>query len=309
MSTTPPTTTGFPPPPGARTKHSQIKLISHSNLFYWWPVWALAFFMALWTAIENHRLAILPAHAVVRKVKEVDPEGPVRRVVEVAPNAEHHQGDYLMTFRDERGHPRTTASLEAAAQATTDGKSEAFRPRISQEAWLGAVFTIGLVLTIAITNIPLRGLWSFVTLILIVVLILFISILQAWESIFEALGRLYIHINMAGYLFIGISVFVLWALATFIFDRQAYVIFTPGQIKVCEHIGAAVKTYDTYGIHMEKQRDDLFRHYILGFGSGDLVIRTAGAERNEIKLPNVLGIGWRLRTIEDMLRERATVVS
>ena len=93
----------------------------------------------------------------------------------------------------------------------------------------------------------------------------------------------------------------------FVFDRRSYMIFTPGQIKVCEHIGAAVKTYDTYGIHMEKQRDDLFRHYILGFGSGDLIIMTSGAEKHEIRLPNVLGIGWRLKTVEDMLRERATV--
>ena len=67
------------------------------------------------------------------------------------------------------------------------------------------MFTVGLLLTIVITNIPLRGLWSFVTLILIVVLALFISLFPSgWDAIFDALAGLHIYINMAGYLFIGV---------------------------------------------------------------------------------------------------------
>jgi hypothetical protein len=235
--------------------------------------------------VENHRLAIVPAGGRVNK------------------------DERLNTFTMVFPAGKTTKSLEAAVR-NADSNEAAFKPRISQDAWLGAVFTVGLLLTIAITNIPLRGLWSFITLIMIVVIALFISLFPGgWDAIFDSLAGLHIHINMAGYLVIGVCVFALWALATFIFDRRSYVIFTPGQIKVCEHIGAAVKTYDAYGIHMEKQRDDLFRHYILGFGSGDLIIMTSGAEKHEIRLPNVLGIGWRLRSVEDMLRERATVIS
>jgi len=98
---------------------------------------------------------------------------------------------------------------------------------------------------------------------------------------------------------------IVWLLAVFIFDRRSFVIFTPGQIRVCEHIGDSVRTYDTAGVTMLKQRDDLFRHYILGFGSGDLILKTAGADSHEIKMPNVLGIGWQLRAVEDMLRERS----
>jgi len=63
------------------------------------------------------------------------------------------------------------------------------------------------------------------------------------------------------------------------------------------------------GIAFEKQRDDLFRHWLLGFFSGDLIVRTAGAERETIRLPNVLWISWRLEEIQDMLREKATVSS
>ncbi|MFO0937245.1 MAG: hypothetical protein U0798_12105 [Gemmataceae bacterium] len=65
-----------------------------------------------------------------------------------------------------------------------------------------------------------------------------------------------------------------------------------------------MRTFDTVGMTFEKQRDDLFRHYALGFGSGDLIVRTSGAERQEIKIQNVLGIGWKLKAVEDMIREK-----
>ena len=285
MSTVPPFTPSSAPPGSSTpvTKNQEIKLISHSTLFYWWPVWALSFFLAIWTAIEDHRLAIVPPNGTVTSSTT---------------------GTYELSFKNKKGEPATTTSLEEAVKNTGTGNS-LFKPRMSEALWPGTLFVIGLVLTIIVTNVPLRGLWSFVTIIMIVVIALFISLLKGWDEIFNAFGELHIHINMAGYLFIGIAVFILWAVATFIFDRRSYVIFTPGQIRVCEHIGASVETFNTFGVGMEKQRDDLFRHYILGFGSGDLILKVPGDKR-EIKLPNVLGIGWRLKAVEDMLRSVAT---
>lgn len=302
MSTVPPDTKTLTPPTQVR-QTDEIKLISHSTLFYWWPVWVLAFFMAIWTYIENHRLVIVPAHGSVQRVIEVGKEGAVRRIVDVEKNSENYKGEYLMTFQRD-GQPRATRSLSAAVE--NEARSEPpFPVRVTQAAWPGAVFVVALVLTIVITNVPLRGLWSFVTIILVVLLALFVSLLEMWDRIFDALGSLQIYINMAGYMVIGVVVFLIWALATFVFDRRSYVIFTPGQVRVCEHIGDSVQTYSTFGVGLEKQRDDLFRHYILGFGSGDLILKTAGDKR-EIRLPNVLGIGWRLKNVEDMLRRMAT---
>jgi uncharacterized membrane protein len=289
MSTAPPSSTAptLPPPGATETRPKEIKLVSHSNLFYWWPVWALAFFMALWTWVEGRRLAIVPPDTQVLKEK-----------------------DGSFNLKPPEG--KTTASLEQAVSTSEYNRSNpadtqpTFKPRMSEDSWLGAVFTIGLLITILITNVPLRGLWSFLVLILIVVVVLFVSLFKAWDQIFENFANLHIHMNMAAYLFVGIAVFVMWALAVFVFDRRSYILFTPGQVRVCEHIGAGVQVYSTYGLTMEKQRDDLFRHYVLGFGSGDLVLRTAGADRHEIKMPNVLGIGWRLKDVEDMLRTVAT---
>jgi hypothetical protein len=46
---------------------------------------------------------------------------------------------------------------------------------------------------------------------------------------------------------------------------------------------------------------DLFRHWILGFGSGDLRIRAFGAQQDLIFIPNVLLVGSKVRRIEHMI--------
>lgn len=283
--------TPTPPPPagatssGARPPHktSEIKLISHSSLFYWWPVWACAFFMALWTFVEGNRLAIVPPHGSATVDTKVG---------------------YLLTFPT-KTEGEINAGLQQAVANVQVGQ-EPFVPRVSLHTWPGTVFSFVLILTVVITNVPLRGLWSAIVIVFLIFLVILFAFLKVWDNIFAGIESLRIHINMAGYLFIGVGTFTVWALATFLFDRRSYVIFTPGQIRVCEHIGAAVQTYSTMGASLEKQRDDVFRHYILGFGSGDLILKTGTGEKKEIRLPNVLGIGSRLKTVEDMLRTMAT---
>ena len=56
-----------------------------------------------------------------------------------------------------------------------------------------------------------------------------------------------------------------------------------------------------------RQRVDLFRHWLLGFGSGDLTVRTGGSNSQVLQLPNVLGINRRLKLIHTMLQEREVV--
>ena len=58
---------------------------------------------------------------------------------------------------------------------------------------------------------------------------------------------------------------------------------------------------------IQKQRSDLFRHWILGLGSGDLIVPTAGAQPHQFDMPNVLFLGRKVREIEDMLRSRQMV--
>lgn len=269
-----------PAPTGGKR---EITLISHSMLFYWWPIWLLGFAFAIWTWKEDSRLAIVPPGAKVTR-----------------------DADDARTYKIGVPKDATTDSLDAAAERT--GDDPPFRARVSHQPWMGPIFCVILLLTVIVTNVPLRGLWSFLVLLMIAIIALLITLVPGgWPQLLTALGDLHIYINMAGYLFIASVVFVLWAVSVFIFDQRTYIVVTPGQIQVCEHIGAAIRNYDTTGMVFEKQRDDLFRHWLLGFFSGDLIVKTSGAERETIRLPNVLWIGWRLEEVQSLLREKATV--
>ena len=266
------------------TTPNEITLVSHSNLFYWWPVWAVAFVMAAWTFFEGNRLAIVPSGSTVTRYTDTritpEPNGQVQADADTTVNT------YVL------GIPKgkKTFSFETAA-GTTEGNREkklaepAFKPRISERAWPGVIFVMVVMLTVIITNVPLRGLWSFIVIITVIALVLLLALLGLWERIFEYVGALHIHINMAGYLTIGALLFGIWALATFLFDRRSFVTFRPGQVQICEHIGDAVQNYSSNIVQLEKQRDDVFRHYIYGLGSGDLILKIGGSERKDIPPP------------------------
>ncbi len=295
-TTTPTTPTAAPPAPGASRfspppgtdRPREIKLVSHSPIFYWWPIWVLGYVMALITLFENHRLAVIPAGAEVKEVASDD----------------QNKRKYELTVP---GPP--TKSLSNAVTASADpGHPPAFKTRVSEKAWMGPLYCVILLLTILITNVPLRGLWSFLVLLMLVVLALVFSVFNLWEDLLGAVGNLHIYINMAGYLFIATTVLILWAVSVFVFDQRTYMVVEPGQIRVCEHIGASIRNIDATGLEFEKQRDDLFRHWILGFFSGDLIIHMPD-KREQIRLPNVLWIGWRLEEVQKILREKATVIN
>jgi hypothetical protein len=269
-----------PQPPLGMTDVREIRIYSHSMLFYWWPVWVTAFVMAMWTYWENDRLAIVPPDTHVHK---------------------DTGGGYRL---DTKG-PETRLLQEGVAR--TQIGEPAFRMRISQNSRLGAIFVTVLLLVLVITTVPLRGLWSVVVIVTLILLSVILALANMWDEIFHWLGNLHIHINMAGYFFIGTGLLVMWILAFFFFDRQTYMIFTPGQLKVCLEIGGGETAYDTMGMTVQKHRDDLFRHWILGLGSGDLTVRTSGAQAHTFEMHNVLNIGTKLREIEEMQRERPMV--
>jgi len=288
MSSAPTPPAGSVPPAAAPPARREIKLISHSMLFYWWPIWLLGYTLALMTYVDNHRLAIVPHGSKLTEVRK---------------------DDKTTTYELAVTNPPTKSLVKAEEASKPPVEGEAFRPRVSEKAWMGPVFCVVLLLTLVITNVPLRGLWSFLVLLLLVILAMMVTIIPGgWDSLLGAVFNLHVYINMAGYLFIATAVFVLWAVSVFIFDQRTYMIVEPGQIRVCEHVGASIRNIDATGLEFEKQRDDLFRHWLLGFFSGDLIIHLPD-KREQIRLPNVLWIGWRLEEVQQLLREKAIVHS
>jgi hypothetical protein len=302
---TQPTVQTPPPRPGAfrsllayiflpHGKPGEIVIISHSHLFYWWPVWLAGFIMAGLTWYQDTRMAIVP--------KGTEPEPKLQAPVRNA------RGEIIGTeTREGYVFPK---DKELLTRKNRDGKEEYVKAdvRMAKSKNYGILFAVVLLLVIFITNVPLRGLWS----VFIIVVILMLSIIFAQAGIWGMLVNRYqlmaIHINMGGYFFISMVVLIIWLANFFFFDRQFYMIFTPGQVRVHLEIGAGETVYDTGGMVFQKQRSDLFRHWILGFGSGDLIVRPAGGAQH-IDLPNVLSVGRRVREIEKKLAEKEVVAA
>ncbi|MFO0810992.1 MAG: hypothetical protein U0746_20375 [Gemmataceae bacterium] len=279
-----PTTPPTPLPPSANPQlgaEREVRVYQHSQLFYWWPVWVCGYIMAIWTALEGDRLAIVPPGT------KIDQQG------------EH----YVITTPDKA---KPTSVMQFALERQKVGEN-AFNPRISDNSRLGAIFVTVLLLVIVITNAPLRGLWSVVAIVTIILLSIILALANLWDDIFKALGNLHIHINLAGYLFIATGLFAMWLGAVFFFDRQTYMIFRPGQLKVCLEIGGGETDYDATGMTIQKHRDDLFRHWLLGLGSGDLTVQTSGAQSHRFDMHNVLNVSSKLQAITDLQREKQVV--
>src|SRR6516164_10907584 len=117
---------GSRPSPGSR----EVRIVSHSMLFYWWPVWAVGLLMAGLTFLDGHRLAIVPAGTEV--VEGFDGG----RQALVPPAGAHLPKD-----------PAT-------------GKPSEPTLRAASHSGYGVVFVVVLLVVVFITNVPIRGLWS-----------------------------------------------------------------------------------------------------------------------------------------------------
>jgi hypothetical protein len=279
-----------PPPP----EQDSVTVISHSNIFYWWPVWAVGFLMAIWTLwIDGFYMVTVPANseilsgATVIKKTEGEKRELDNRTAVILP-----EGKEL------------PALAKGTKHSLVVGKDRGAGVHMARNKNLGVLFCMTLLLVVTITNVPLRGMWSVVVIIVVILFSVIFALAGWWEAIVTTLSLLDIRINAGGYAFISSVLLAIWVIAVFFFDRQTYIVFTPGQFKVCQEIGGGEKVYDVVGLTLERQRGDIFRHYILGLGSGDLVVKTTGAQAHHFDLPNVLFISKKVQMIEDVIRKR-----
>lgn len=176
--------------------------------------------------------------------------------------------------------------------------------RSTESKFYGLVFTAILLVVVFITNTPLRGLWSVIALLAIGLLSVTFAWLGAWPHIISLLGRLSVHMSMGFYMYISSLLFLLWAVVVLGVDRTRYWRFRSGQLTHKSVFGGGQKSYDTSGMLFEKLRDDPLRHWLLGMGSGDLVIKTSGAQREVIQIPNVLLLDGTLNRLQRLVSER-----
>jgi hypothetical protein len=269
-----------PVPPGHDRPPSQqqtIRVVSHTPLFYWWPVWLVGFILAGCTYADGTRLAVVP---------------PQTKVTEVQANKA-----YELAVTDQ-----PSPSLENAAANTAKGQ-DAFSVRVSRNKNYGMIYVVVVLLVIFGSNVPLRGLASIIAILAIFAVTLLFAYLDWWKAIFEFLGGLHIQITLAGYLVPSVVLLVLWLATFYFYDPMRYMMFTPGQLVVHREIGDLREVFDTSQVEAEKRRSDLFRHWILGFGAGDLIIKVP-SQSLQIELPNVLFVNKRVTEIADLMKTK-----
>ena len=180
-------------------------------------------------------------------------------------------------------------------------------PAVTGSSAPGAVFVVTLLAVAVSSTVVLRGMVSLIAAVVLVALVATFAWFGWWDEIFAYLGGLDIRINTAGYLCVGVPLFAAWAAVVFVYDRQHYVVFDSGQIRYVEEVGDSQMAVQAEGATVEKRRSDAFRHWVLGLGAGDLVVRTGHAGR-AIHLENVLNIRRKMAVIDRMLREKAITV-
>ncbi len=213
-----------------------VYVYSHSQFFYWWPVWLTGYIMAVLTRLDGERVLV--------------------------------------------------------------GGSEVWFPRSKD---YGVIFTLVFFLVILTTNVAVRGLASLVVLLALAFGTVTLAYLGLWGDLLYWMGRVSIYMNMGFYVFFSSLVFLVWAFSVFVYDRMGYWRVTPGQMTYEQVIGGAARSYDTRGMVFEKKRQDLFRHWVIGLGSGDIEISTTGARRETIHVPNVLFVDAKVGEIQEMI--------
>lgn len=171
---------------------------------------------------------------------------------------------------------------------------------------LGVVFILTLFCVILITNVTVRGIASALVVVCAVLVVVVISYFGIWDPLLYWFAGLNIYLNTGAYFWFATLMFVTWFITVFIVDHMSYWAIKPGQITQNHLLGASSKSFDTQNITIEKFRSDLFRHWILGMGSGDLRIETQGAHREDVFLPNVFFIGSKIGEIQNLIATRPT---
>lgn len=272
----PPQTVTAPPAPDP-----EIRVFGHSNLFYWWPVWALGFLFAFLTYLDGHMMAVVPAGTQVESSQ-------------VIPGHEGSPRDVLIAPAGQAVPP---------LPGTKHGEAEP-KLRVATSNDYGVVFFAAVLLVVMVTNFLMRGLSSVIAIAAIVIAVLFIALMGWWNPVLAFFGGLDVRINAGGYLIVAVPLFVMWLFGTFVYDRYTYLIVSRGQVRIRREIGGGEIAVDAGGLSLRKERDDLFRHWLLGLGTGDLHVKTGHPTNMDFELNNVLFIGTKLSRIQEMLREK-----
>lgn len=254
----------------SQPSEQSVTLTQNPDIFYWWPIWLVAFALAGLGAWRGDRLVVVPPGAKVEAGSagklEIEPtgEGPDRpRVIVVG------------------GVPRS---------ATT-------------------AYLTGLVLVIFLTAAPLGKTGELILLALIGLMYLGVFVLVEYRpgvvDGLDVLREIPLYMSVGTFLFLGCTVFPLWLLFVMILPRDQ-VIFTPTRLIIKQGFGEIVQPYTPGAIRLKVNQGDM-KQSILGMGSGNVIVTLTGPEPRIFEFRGILFVRAKIAQVERMLGMSATV--
>jgi hypothetical protein len=167
--------TGPALPASGETDPKEIRLYSHSPIFYWWPVWLVGFVAAFVTYLDGTHMALVPPGTEARR----------DWVVGVAPG-ERATREGLILPQSEPGRPYHLPPERAGNAGAPLPAPEQPHVHMARSQYLGTIFAITFLVVFLSSNVPLRGLWEWVAVLAIGMAIIIVALLGggggAWGS-------------------------------------------------------------------------------------------------------------------------------
>ncbi|NBO91806.1 MAG: hypothetical protein EBV06_05775 [Planctomycetia bacterium] len=177
--------------------------------------------------------------------------------------------------------------------------------RVARSRIPGVVFVVTLLTITVLSHSYLRGPWSLLIGAFVIALLFLISWLDLWEPLWRWLKLFRVHINLGGYVILSSVLFVVWFINVVVLDGRRCLIVSKRQVRLRDEWGNDEHTFDTALTTVDQQPSDWFR-WLIGWGAGDLIIRTSGPNSQEIELKNVIGVGRCVSAIQQRLKTRDT---
>lgn len=172
---------------------------------------------------------------------------------------------------------------------------------------LGVIYTLLLLLLILVTSTAIKGMKAALIIATLAFFALLFAHLNWWDAILGWLSGQSISMSFGFYLFSSSLLFLAWLISVFGIDHLSFWRFRPGQI-THEYLGGVVdKSYDTDNMILLKRQDDLFRHWVIGLGSGDLHMQTMGGRGVEMNVANVLFVIGKISRIQRLIATKPDV--
>lgn len=167
----------------------------------------------------------------------------------------------------------------------------------------GQTFVFVLIFVIFSTTVKLRGANSVILGLILLIGAILLATANLSGPVAAFIGGLDIRMSQSFYWFIGVSVFIMWAVMIFGFDKVKFYEIVPGQVRERVFWGSGDRAESGANARCKYLKDDFLRHRMLGLiVTGDIEITLGDGE--VWYLHNVLFAKEKARRINELIVTR-----